>query len=101
MLFIHKNLVELKLEYNRERKPDVLGKMCVPGLLRPPEIPDVLPWYRSRVPSVEILSYGHCYALPNPLNIHTCYIFLITCLDIGTKTLKNTRMRLLCILRVP
>ena len=101
MLFIHKTLAELKLNSNWERKPDVLGKIRVPVLIRPPEIPDVLPWYRSRVPAVESLSYAHCYALPNPLNTYTCYIFLITCLNIGTETLKNSSMRLLCILYVP
>jgi hypothetical protein len=90
--------VELKLNYNWERNPDVLGKMCVPVLLRSPEIPDVLPWYRSRAPTVESLSYGHCYALPNPLDIYTCYIFLIICLKRDTKTLKNSSMRILCIL---
>jgi hypothetical protein len=41
MLFIHKTLAELKLNYNWEIKPDVLGKMYVPVLIRPPEIPEV------------------------------------------------------------
>jgi len=101
MLIIHKNLAELKLNYNWEGKPDVLGKINVPVLLRPPQIPDVLSWYRSRVLLVESLSYGHCHALPNLLNIYNCYIFLITFHNIGTETLKNWSLRLLWVLHVP
>jgi len=101
MLFFFKNLADLKPNFNWERKPDVFGKICDPVLLHPPEIPDVLPLYRSRVPAVESLSYAHCYALPNHLNIYTCYIFLITCLNISTETLKNSGIRLRCILHVP
>jgi hypothetical protein len=76
----------------------VFGKMCDPVPLRPPEIPDVMPWYRFRAPAVESLGNGHGYTLPHSLNINcTFYIFLVICLNRGTENLKNSNIYEYCV----